>query len=138
MRRLSVQHRTGRGFHNVHIVHASSYAVFHFWPTELIYLSLPLLAESLFLCFFFRETRTLLCPIAFAATVTILEKITPLEPTAIEYTTLVSLICYTFLVPIMQAFMAEVKEQDAKFEVVEEVDSGDQADVDVRLSERFE
>jgi hypothetical protein len=38
----------------------------------------------------------------------------------------------------MQEFMADVKEQNAKFEVVEEVDSDEQADVDVRLAERFE
>jgi membrane protease YdiL (CAAX protease family) len=106
--------------------------------TGLIYLSLPLIAESLFLCFFFKETKTLLCPIAFATTATILQRITPLEPSTIEYTALVSLICYTLLVPIMQEFMADVKEQNAKFEVVEEVDSDEQADVDVRLAERFE
>jgi hypothetical protein len=38
----------------------------------------------------------------------------------------------------MQAFMAEVKEQNVKFEVVPDVDSDEQADVDVRLAERFE
>ena len=80
----------------------------------------------------------MLCPIAFAATATILEAFTPLEPTAVEYTTLVSLICYIFLVPIMQMLIAEVKEQDARSEVVPDLDSEDQADVDVRLAERFE
>ena len=106
--------------------------------TEVIRLSLPLLAESLFLCLFFRETKTLLCPIAFVATVTILKAFTPLEPTSIEYTTLVSLMCYVFLVPIMQMFIAEVKEQDARSEVVLESDTEDQADVDANLAERFE
>jgi membrane protease YdiL (CAAX protease family) len=106
--------------------------------TQVLRLALPLLAESLFLCFFFMETKTLLCPIAFAATATILETITPLEPTAIEYTTLVSLMCYVFLVPIMQMFIAEVEEQDARSEVVPDLDSEDQTDIDVRLAERFE
>jgi membrane protease YdiL (CAAX protease family) len=99
--------------------------------TELIYLSLPLLAESVFLCFFFRETKTLLCPITFVTTVTILQKSTPLEPTAIGYTTLVSLICYIVLMPLMQAFVTEVKQQNAKFEVIPEVDSKEPVDVDV-------
>jgi membrane protease YdiL (CAAX protease family) len=106
--------------------------------TDVLRLTLPLLAASLFLCFFFRETKTLLCPIAFAATATILETITPLEPTAAEYTTLVSLMCYIFLVPIMQMFIAEVKEQNARSEVVPDLDSEDQTDIDVRLAERFE
>jgi membrane protease YdiL (CAAX protease family) len=101
-------------------------------------LALPFLAESLFLCFFFNETKTLLCTIAFAATTTILETITPLEPTASEYTTLVSLMCYVFLVPIMQMFVAEVKEQNAKTEVVPDLDEEDQIDIDVRLANRFE
>jgi membrane protease YdiL (CAAX protease family) len=105
---------------------------------EVIRLALPLLAEGLFLCFFFRETRTLLCPIAFAATATILVAITPLEPTAVEYTTLFSLICYIFLVPVMQMFVAEVKEQDARSDVVPDLDSEDQADADVGSGERFE
>lgn len=102
--------------------------------TELLYLSLPLFAESVFLCFFFKETKTLLCPIAFATTVTLLEMFTPLEPTAVEYTTLVSLICYAFLVPLMQEFMAEVKGQNAKFEVVEEPDSTEPIHVDMLWS----
>jgi len=98
---------------------------------ELVYLSLPLFAESVFLCFFFKDTKTLLSPIAFAATVILLEMLTPLQPTSVEYTTLISLICYAVLVPIMQAFMAEVKEQNMKFEVVEEVDSEEPMDDDV-------
>jgi membrane protease YdiL (CAAX protease family) len=106
--------------------------------TQVLRLALPLLAESLFLCFFFRETKTLMCTIAFAATARILEAITPLEPTASDYTTLVSLLCYLFLVPIMQMFVAEVEEQDARSEVVPDLDSEDQDDVDVRLAERFE
>jgi membrane protease YdiL (CAAX protease family) len=90
--------------------------------TELIRLSLPLLAESAFLCFFFRETKTLLCPIAFATTVTLLETLTPLQPTAIEYATLVSLMCYIFLVPVMQAFMDEFKQQEARLEALPELE----------------
>ncbi len=90
---------------------------------ELLRRSLPLLAESVFLCFFFRETTTLLCPIAFATTVTLLETFTPLEPTATEYTTLVSLMCYIFLVPIMQTFMDGVRQQNARLEATPEVES---------------
>jgi hypothetical protein len=107
---------------------------------EVIRLALSFLAEGLFLCVFFRETKTLLCPIAFAATAKILMTITPLEPTAVGYTTLVSIICYVFLVPIMQMFVAEVKEQNARSEVVLESDSEEPepVEVDVRCAERFE
>ena len=91
-------------------------------PTELFRRSLPLLAESVFLCFFFKETKTLLCPIAFVTTVTLLQTFTPLEPTATEYATLVSLICYVFLVPIMRALMGEVKQQDARLEAIPEME----------------
>jgi membrane protease YdiL (CAAX protease family) len=97
----------------------------------LIRLSLPLIAESVFLCFFFNETKTLLCPVAFATAVTLLMTFTPLEPTAVEYMTLVSLICYFFLVPLMQAFMGEVRRQNAKLEVIPEVDSEETAGIDV-------
>jgi hypothetical protein len=90
---------------------------------ELLRRSLPLLAESVFLCFFFRETKTLLCPIAFATTVTLLETFTPLEPTATEYTALVSLMCYIFLVPIMHAFMDGVRQQNARLDAIPEVES---------------
>ena len=98
--------------------------------TGLIYFSLPLFAESVFLCFFFKETRTLLCPVAFAATIMLLQELTPLVPTTVEYTTLISLICYAFLVPIMQEFMAEVKGQNAKFEVVVEPEPDESMDVE--------
>jgi len=90
---------------------------------ELLRRSLPLLAESVFLCFLFRETKTLLCPIAFATIVTLLETFTPLEPTATEYTTLVSLMCYIFLVPIMHAFMDGVRQQNARLDAIPEVES---------------
>jgi len=90
---------------------------------KLLNLALPLLGESVFLCFFFRETRTLLCPIAFATTVTLLETFTPLVPTTIEYTTSVSLICFVFLVPIMQGLMDEVKKQNEKLESIPETES---------------
>lgn len=100
--------------------------------TELVRLSLPLLTGSLFLCFFFRETKTLLCPIAFATTVTLLETFTPLEPTAIEYTTLVSLLCYIFLVPIMQSFVEDVREQTARLEPISEIESEEAVEVNAR------
>jgi hypothetical protein len=35
-------------------------------------------------------------------------------------------------------FIAEVKEQNARSEVVPDLDSEDQTDIDVRLAERFE
>jgi membrane protease YdiL (CAAX protease family) len=85
---------------------------------EFIRESLPLLAESVFLCFFFREAKTLLCPIVFPATVTLLEEFTPLEPTAKDYITLVSLLSYIFLVVIMEAFMDEIKQQNTRLEPV--------------------
>jgi membrane protease YdiL (CAAX protease family) len=88
----------------------------------LIRLSLPFLADSIFLCYFFKETKTLLCPIAFATTVTLLETFTPLVPTSSEYTSLVSLVCYIFMVPIMQSFMQDVREQNARNEPVPEVE----------------
>ena len=40
--------------------------------------------------------------------------------------------CYLFLVPIMQMFVAEVKEQDARADVVPDLDAEDQIDIDVR------
>lgn len=100
---------------------------------ELIRRSLPFLADSVFLCFFFRETKTLLCPIAFATTVTLLETFTPLEPTAIEYTTLVSLLCYIFFVPIMQSFVDDVREQTARLEPISEIESEEAVDVNARV-----
>jgi membrane protease YdiL (CAAX protease family) len=99
---------------------------------EVVRLALPLLAESLFLCFFLRETKTLLCPVVFAATASLLVAFTPLEASAVEYTMLVSLVCYVFLVPVMQMFVAEVKGQDARAEVVLDLDSEDQVDANVR------
>jgi membrane protease YdiL (CAAX protease family) len=82
--------------------------------TELIRLSLPIFAESTFLCFFFRETKTLLCPIAFAATVTILETFTPLQPTAIDYVYVISIVGYVLLIPLMHVLMDEFRQQKAR------------------------
>lgn len=82
--------------------------------TELIRLLLPILAEGAFLCFFFKETKTLLCPIAFAATVTILETFTPLQPTATDYATVVSILGYIFLIPLMHVLMDEFRQQKAR------------------------
>lgn len=97
-------------------------------PASVINSALPLLGESVFLCFFFGETRTLLCPIAFATTITLLETFTPLVPTIIEYTTSVSLVCFVFLVPIMQGFMDEVKKQDEMVIGVPETESEEHQD----------
>jgi membrane protease YdiL (CAAX protease family) len=88
----------------------------------LIRLSLPFLAGSIFLCYFFKETKTLLCPIAFATMVTLLEAFTPLVPTSSDYTALVSVVCYIFFVPIMQSFMEDVREQNARLEPIPEVE----------------
>jgi membrane protease YdiL (CAAX protease family) len=82
--------------------------------TELIRLSLPTFAESTFLCFFFKETKTLLCPIVFAATVTILQTFTPLQPTATDYATVVSILCYIALTLIMHVLISEFREQKAR------------------------
>ena len=91
--------------------------------TEFLRQALPLFTASVFLCFLFKEARTLLCPIAFAATVTILITFTPLEATAVEYTAPVMIVTYVVLIPIMQSFVADVREQNARLEATPVVDS---------------
>ena len=100
---------------------------------SLIRLSLPLLADSIFLCYFFRETKTLLCPIIFATTVTLLETFTPLVPTSGEYTSLVSLVCYIFLVPVMQSFIQDVREQNARNEPIPEIEQEQTVEADAHV-----
>lgn len=77
---------------------------------------LPVFAESVFLCFLFAETKTLLCPIAFSATVTLLQTFTPLQAMSSEYSTPLAVITYAVLVPVMQSFAAHVREQNARLD----------------------
>jgi len=90
---------------------------------QLLGQALPLFAASVFLCFFFKETKTLLCPIAFAATVALLTRFTPLEATSLEYTNPFMIVTYIVLIPIMQSFVADVKEQNARLEATAVDDS---------------
>lgn len=78
--------------------------------------ALPLLAESVFLCFLFRETETILCPIVFTATVILLETFTPLRAISTEYSVSLTIIVYVVLVPIMQVFVGDVRKQNVKFD----------------------
>jgi membrane protease YdiL (CAAX protease family) len=77
---------------------------------------LPVFAESVFLCFLFAETKTLLCPIAFSATVTLLQTFTPLQAASSQYSSLLAVITYAVLVMIMQSYVAHVKEQNARLD----------------------
>lgn len=96
-------------------------------PNLLLYQAVPLLAGSAFGCFFFKETKTLMCTIAFSATATWLTAFTPLRATATEYTTMVSTLLYIFLVPIMQSFVEEVKAQTDRLDLapIAEPEKGD-------------
>jgi membrane protease YdiL (CAAX protease family) len=77
---------------------------------------LPVFAESVFLCFLFAETKTLVCPIAFSGTVTLLQTFTPLQPASSQYSALLAVITYAVLIPVMQSFVAAVKEQNARLD----------------------
>jgi len=77
---------------------------------------LPVFAESVFLCFLFAETKTLFCPIAFSATVTLLQTFTPLQAASSQYSTLLPVITYAILIPVMQSFTSQVKEQNARLD----------------------
>jgi hypothetical protein len=74
---------------------------------------LPVFAESVFLCFLFAETKTLICPIAFSVTVTLLQTFTPLQAASNQYPGLLAVITYAVLIPAMQIFVAAVKKQNA-------------------------
>jgi membrane protease YdiL (CAAX protease family) len=81
-------------------------------PATILGQLLPVVAESVFLCFLFAETKTLLCPIAFSATATLLQTFTPLQLTTIEYSTALAVITYAVLVPVMQSYVSHVKKQN--------------------------
>lgn len=91
--------------------------------TGLIGGMLPLLAESVFLCFFFKETKTLLCPMAFATTVGLLMTFTPLEALSSDYSLAFSFATYIVLIPIMQSFVADVRHQGERRDDTAMVDS---------------
>jgi membrane protease YdiL (CAAX protease family) len=77
---------------------------------------LPLLAESVFLCAFFKESKTLLCPIAFTATVEMLKLFTPLEALTGDYTLPLMIVTYVILIPVMQSFVGDVRQQDERLD----------------------
>jgi membrane protease YdiL (CAAX protease family) len=77
---------------------------------------LPLLAESVFLCAFFKESKTLLCPIAFTATVEMLKVFTPLEALTGDYTLPFMIVTYIVLIPVMQSFVGDVRQQDERLD----------------------
>lgn len=87
---------------------------------------LPVFAESVFLCFLFTETKTLLCPIAFSATVTLLQTFTPLQLPFGEYPTAVAVITYAVLVLVMQSYVSHVKEHSWRLDEAPVEDSDQQ------------
>jgi hypothetical protein len=76
----------------------------------------PFFAESVFLCFFFKETRTILCPMSFVATVTFLLTFTPLEASAGDFTVPLVVGTYLVLIPVMQSFVGEVRQQNRRLD----------------------
>ncbi len=96
--------------------------------TDLIGGLLPFLAQSAFLCFFFKETKTILCPLVFTTTVGLLMKFTPLEALNRDYTLALSIVTYVMLIPIMQSFVADVQRQDQRRDDTAIVSSEDQED----------
>jgi len=77
--------------------------------TPLFYV-LSLFAESIFLAIFFKKTKTLLCPITYSASASLLYAVTPLKPIAAEYTSMILVLVYIFLTPIMQLFWIDEEE----------------------------
>lgn len=73
-----------------------------------------LFAESVFLCFFFKETKTILCPTLFVATVTFLRTFTPLEAAGGDFTIPLAVVTYLVLIPVMQSFVDEVRQHDLR------------------------
>jgi membrane protease YdiL (CAAX protease family) len=73
---------------------------------------LPVVAESVFLCFLFAETRTLLCPVAFSATVTLLQTFTPLQATPSESSAALAVVTYAVLVLVTQSYVPHIKRQN--------------------------
>ena len=93
------------------------FPIVQYWTSSLAEIAsglLPFLAEGVFLCFFFKETKTLLCPIAFVATVGLLMTFTPLEALSSDYTLAFTFVTYIVLIPVMQSFVADVRHQDER------------------------
>ncbi len=125
-----------RGFYVAAIVVSALFTLYMFpiasyWTgslTDLIGALLPFLAESAFLCFFFKEAKTILCPVVFTATVGLLMTFTPLEALNRDYTLALSIVAYVILIPIMQSFVADVGHQDERRDDTAIVESEDQED----------
>jgi hypothetical protein len=83
-------------------------------PAILFRQILLLAAQSVFTCFFFMETQTVLTPIVFTAATTLLAIFTPLQATATDYVNLFSILSYVLLVPTMHSFVEEVKQQNLR------------------------
>lgn len=83
-------------------------------PAILFRQILFLAAQSVFTCFFFMETQTLLTPMVFTAATALLEIFTPLQATATDYVTLFSVMAYVLLVPTAHSFVEEVKQQNLR------------------------
>jgi membrane protease YdiL (CAAX protease family) len=75
--------------------------------TTLFYNAISLFAESVFLCFLFKKTKTLLCPIIYSASVTLLYTFTPLKPISSEYAIVFLVIPYIFFVPLVYFLRVE-------------------------------
>jgi uncharacterized membrane protein YccC len=107
------------------------YPIASFWTgnfADLISGLLPFLAESVFLVFFFKETKTLLCPMVFTAAVGLLMVFTPLEALNQDYTLALSFVTFIVLIPVMQSFVADVRHQDERRDDTAVVESEDQKD----------
>lgn len=110
------------GFSVAVVAVTAMFAVFSFPVT--LYLTLDpailfrqilfLAAQSVFTCFFFMETQTVLTPIVFTSATALLTIFTPLQATATDYVTLISIMTYVLLIPIMHSFVEEVKEQNLR------------------------
>jgi hypothetical protein len=83
-------------------------------PAILFRQILLLAAQSVFICFFFMETETVLTPIVFTAAASLLAIFTPLQATSTDDVTLFSVMLYVLLVPIMHSFVEEVKQQNLR------------------------
>jgi membrane protease YdiL (CAAX protease family) len=107
------------------------YPIASFWTgnfADLISGLLPFLAESVFLGFFLKETKTLLCPMVFTAAVGLLMVFTPLEALNQDYTLALSIVTFIVLIPVMQSFVADVRHQDERRDDTAVVESEDQKD----------
>jgi membrane protease YdiL (CAAX protease family) len=74
--------------------------------TMLPYAALTLFAESIFLSLFFDKTKSLIPPIAFSASLSLLYNFTPVRATPAAYTPVILVATYIFLTPLMLLLVA--------------------------------